>query len=192
MTLIIEHWQRPQPQSEDGATVTLQRLRRELERKVDAMALPRPLTIERLRESLQARRSRPLQVLPMPLPAGGPCGLWVSTAAADYIVVESDTSAAHQQHILLHEIAHVLLEHASTQVLTDDATALLMPHLDATTVEKLMARTWFDEAAEREAEVTADILSKRMASPVPRSEELVPPEVSDIIDRLRRSLERPR
>ncbi|MEV6927774.1 hypothetical protein AB0M46_25185 [Dactylosporangium sp. NPDC051485] len=170
--------------------MTLRSLRGRLERTLDAMALPEPLTVERLCASLSTTRQRPLTMLAMPLPSGGPCGLWVATGTADYIVYEATTSPTHRTHIVLHELAHVLLEHSSTKVLTDDATSALMPHLEPATVQRLMARTWFDEDAEREAEVAADILSKRIQRPLRGAGQAPPSEVADVVDRLRRSLER--
>jgi hypothetical protein len=190
VNIIIEHWQQTPPTQPKDIDVTLRSLRGRLERALDAMALPEPLTVERLCESLSAARGRPLTLLAMPLPTGGPCGLWVATGNADYVVFEATTSPTHRTHIVLHELAHVLLEHTSTRVLTDDATSVLMPHLEPATVQRLMARTWFDEDAEREAEVAADILSKRIQRPIRHAERRPPAEVSDVVERLRRSLER--
>lgn len=160
-------------------------LRRDYDHLLDRMALPERLSVESLCDFVSARRGRPLRLLPMSLPAQGPCGLWVSTAAADYVVHESHTSATHRQHIVLHELAHVILEHTSTQVLTDDASRLLLPHLEPRTVDLLMGRTRYDAAEEKQAEVMASVLSRRLRPAPP-----APP--SGVVERLSRSLEHDR
>lgn len=46
----------------------------------------------------------------------GPCGLWLATADADYIVADESAPAMLREHTILHELAHLLLRHTGTTV----------------------------------------------------------------------------
>lgn len=46
----------------------------------------------------------------------GPCGLWLATADADYIVADESAPAMLRRHTILHELAHLLLQHTGTEV----------------------------------------------------------------------------
>ena len=47
------------------------------------------------------------------LSTGAPCGLWISVPAADYVFYDPDTSRLHAEHIILHELAHMLSGHSN-------------------------------------------------------------------------------
>ncbi|WP_162562076.1 ImmA/IrrE family metallo-endopeptidase [Salinispora vitiensis] len=54
--------------------------------------------------------------MPIDTTATGVCGLWVTTATKDYIAFERQTSPAHQDHIVLHELGHILCGHTGDLV----------------------------------------------------------------------------
>lgn len=190
MTLIVvETWQHGSD-GWGGSDMSLRSLRRRYRRLVRELDLPTPFDIGVVCEHLSRRRGRPIRLLPMSLSADGPCGLWVATATTDYVVVESDTTGPHRDHIILHEISHLLLEHDSVRILTDDATRRLMPHLDPTAIQRLLGRSAYDAAEEREAEFLASLLHGRLATARPPELDWeVPQEVADVVARLGRSLE---
>lgn len=72
--------------------------------------LPASGEIEDLLDALSKKRGRPMRLLTADL---GPArsGLLLSTDAADYIVVSSDTSPERSYAICCHEVAHALLGH---------------------------------------------------------------------------------
>ncbi|MGW8763458.1 hypothetical protein ACWGN5_13255 [Streptomyces sp. NPDC055815] len=96
------------------------------------------------------------------------CGLLVSLGDADHIFYESSTNALHQKHIILHELAHLLLGHGST---ADDTASLgverLFPGLDPAMVRRLLARgrTDYSQVQEREAELLATMIHNRTTGP---------------------------
>ena len=47
------------------------------------------------------------------LSVGAPCGLWISVPTAEYVFYDPDTSRLHAEHIVLHELAHMLSGHAT-------------------------------------------------------------------------------
>ncbi|WP_280669268.1 MULTISPECIES: ParH-like protein [unclassified Kitasatospora] len=104
------------------------------------------------------QRGRPIELLPISWKPGIPCGLLVATGSADYIVYASDTSPLHRQHILLHEVAHLLCGHADE---ADTASGELMPHLSADLVRRVLGRTVYSEPQEQEAELLASMIMNR-------------------------------
>ncbi|MFD5149084.1 hypothetical protein [Streptomyces sp. NPDC058401] len=131
----------------------------------------------------------------MPAPAGsfqGICGMWVRTAAGiDYIFVHENTSRVHQDHIIAHEIGHIIRGHGLTRGLTTGAGAgtgtgagtglgagtaqqhpstadqldRLVPHLDPAKVRVMLGRTDYVHEEEREAELIGTHLQHLLHRP---------------------------
>jgi hypothetical protein len=153
----------------------------------DAVTLPEPFDAETFVASLAAGRGRPIELMPVSAPEGAPCGLLMSTDRADYILYPTTTTALHRQHILLHEVGHLLCGHTGPAGGADgvalDAAAgrQLMPSLSPELVRRVLGRTTYTEVEEREAELVASLLAQRVVRPgEPR--ELAP----DVPDGLRR------
>ncbi|MEV7617268.1 hypothetical protein [Streptomyces sp. NPDC089799] len=155
---------------------------------LDALPLPAgtPVTVDALRTAIEEQRGRPLVLSALPERAGetaGLCGLWIALGDADHIFYETSTSPLHQQHIILHEIAHLLLDHGNTgggdgegdgtgDQGTDGQEAAdaqwagitgLFPGLDPAMVSRLLARgrTDYTEIQERQAELMATLIHHR-------------------------------
>ncbi|MFI9238047.1 hypothetical protein [Streptomyces sp. NPDC053079] len=72
--------------------------------------LPRPWDVEVLCRSLAQLRGRPLTLHPMDLPAM-PFGLWFDDGSGDRIIYRSSATGYYRDHIVLHEICHMLAGH---------------------------------------------------------------------------------
>jgi len=72
--------------------------------------LPRPWAVEALCEELQRVRGRPLTLHSADLPAL-PFGMWYDDGTRDYIVYRSSATGYYRDHIVLHEICHMLAGH---------------------------------------------------------------------------------
>ncbi|MFF3767045.1 hypothetical protein ACFYYR_23555 [Streptomyces sp. NPDC001922] len=94
--------------------------------------------------------------MPYVLPVPGPSGLWIATPKTDYIVHQRETSKAHQDHIVMHEIGHIIGGHHNSE--GAGSLAALMPSLSPEVVAGALGRTSYDEEQEREAEMTATII----------------------------------
>ncbi|MFF2077940.1 ParH-like protein [Kitasatospora sp. NPDC058162] len=125
----------------------------------EQLDVPRPFDPVVLLEQLAVRRGRPIELLPVPARPHAPCGLLVSTLEADYILYAADTGVLHQRHILVHEIAHLLLDHAGSAPLAP--AAALLPNLSPALVQRVLGRTSYDEPQEREAELLASLILSR-------------------------------
>jgi hypothetical protein len=89
------------------------------------------------------------------------CGLWIATDSADLIAYEQHTSAPHQDHIVLHEIGHVLCDHFPATLSTAEQAQLLLPDLDSAMVRRVLGRSGYSSVEEREAEFLASLLGQR-------------------------------
>jgi hypothetical protein len=139
--------------------------RRRVRRLARRLPLPVPFDVTALCRDVGARRGRPIVLTALPLAATGSCGLWLATDTTDYICYELHTSAPHQQHIVLHEIGHVLCGHGGSEPL-DTSLAMLFPQLSAQTLRIMLARQHrqYIAADELEAELFAYAVLARIAS----------------------------
>ncbi len=147
-------------------------LRRRCEQVVAEIDIPEPFDLQALCEIVGRRRGRRLRVAHQQLGAGRgtPCGMWISLADEDIIVIEQNTSSLHQEQIGLHEIGHILCDHGRRQEAPGvpvDAAApgraevhQLMPDLDPAMIRRVLGRSSYDLPQEREAEMVATLLGE--------------------------------
>jgi len=145
-------------------------LRRWCRKRLRELGLDRPFTLTELCEHLGERRGRPIRLMAVDLPADAPCGLWIGTAAVDYICYQGETSALHREHIVLHELGHMIVHDTGTGGSGADSAWLLRlaPHLDPATVRRVYARDCGESDEERQAEMIATLLRgtcRRPAAP---------------------------
>lgn len=153
-------------------------------RLVRRLDLKAPLDIGELCARLGDQRGRPIRVLPMTARPTDPSGIWLATDAADYVFYEQNTSRLHREHIILHEIGHLLLEHSGGVVLTDTTAQLLMPDLDPTHVRRTLTRSNYSDAEEQEAELFASLVMSETGFAVAAGS--VPPPPEEMTESLRR------
>jgi hypothetical protein len=73
-------------------------------------ALPRPWSVTELCARLERRRGRRLIVHRLDL-AALPSGLWYDDGRADHIICRHGITGYHRDHVILHEICHMLAGH---------------------------------------------------------------------------------
>jgi hypothetical protein len=73
-------------------------------------AVPQPWSINKLCKRLAAQRDRELLLHPLRIPAL-PFGLWYDDGQRDHIIYRAEVSGYHRDHIILHEICHMLGKH---------------------------------------------------------------------------------
>ncbi|MEV0374823.1 ImmA/IrrE family metallo-endopeptidase [Streptomyces sp. NPDC050636] len=139
-------------------------------------------------ERLSADRGRPIQLVPLPLGAETPCGMWLATDAFDVIVVEADTSSLHQDHIIAHELAHMLCNHGDSAEFETAMMRDLMPNLDPRRVREMLGRTSYSTAEEQEAEIVASLILERVTRPPVESVWSVPSADAETVARIENSL----
>ncbi|MFJ9818089.1 hypothetical protein ACIRU3_23055 [Streptomyces sp. NPDC101151] len=120
-----------------------------------------------------------------PIEAPGPFGLCVMTESMDVIFYQQETTRAHQDHIILHEVGHMIAGHGGEQAWPPEDLTGAGPGGPALWLQ----RTCYDSAHEREAELIATIILERAALLDP-ADTLgpVPPPEDHALTRIRRAL----
>lgn len=135
-------------------------VRRRCEARLRDMTLPVPFDLAELCQTLSVQRERPLHVRGIPGPAtrARPCGIWIATDDEDWIFVDQDTSPLHREHIVVHELAHMLCGHDATELPENDMIGRLFPHLSPDMVRTVLSRASYHSEHEREAEMLASLI----------------------------------
>lgn len=137
-------------------------LRRRCEARLRDLALPNPFDIEQFVAAVAGRRGRPILLFPHTL-VGGPTRICVRGDGIDMIYYRGDAPSGLRTLIILHELAHILCDHASVSLAGETApTHLPLPSPHG------LRRTVFASDDEREAELMASLIAWRIArmSPV--------------------------
>jgi Zn-dependent peptidase ImmA (M78 family) len=111
-------------------------------------------------DQMSSLRVRPIRVVEWPLVIPGPMGVWIAREEDDIVVVQEMATGRHRDHILLHELAHILCDHEGEPMSGDGMASL--PLLGDESVEPRRLRSVYDSAAEREAELLAAAFAERL------------------------------
>ncbi|WP_380282367.1 hypothetical protein [Kitasatospora purpeofusca] len=131
---------------------------------IGELDVPGPFTVERLADAVAGRRGRPMRLIPLPRAdsggGSGICGVWMALGGADHVYYAAVTSPVHQTHIVLHELAHMLLDHRQEGPPDHAGLRQLFPDLDPAMAARLLARdrTRATTDQEEEAELLASLL----------------------------------
>ncbi|WP_030662715.1 toxin [Streptomyces rimosus] len=140
----------------------LKRLRKIGARRIAELDLPEVSDVAELCRHLSEVRDRPITLVPMQMPASHPCGMWVAARDEDLIFYDANTTSAHQEHIILHELGHIICCHRGAGWLDEASARLLFPNLDPDLVRDMLLRATYDDVQEQEAEIIAYLLSQRV------------------------------
>ncbi|AXK89976.1 hypothetical protein DXT66_29745 (plasmid) [Nocardia farcinica] len=129
--------------------------------------IPYPWDTREYIARVAAYRGRPIDLVPIAPGAlsgtgcGTGSGLWLELDDSDVIMYGADTEW-HADHIIAHEIGHMLLGHGSTEGEPDPVDDLplneLMPSLSPDAIRNVLRRQDYDSARERDAETFADMV----------------------------------
>jgi hypothetical protein len=106
-----------------------------------------PLSVATLCELLGESRGRPIVLLEWDLPAHGPFGVLISREHEDVIAYQAKTTKAHQAHITLHEVGHIIAF-----------------DLDGERPATTLLRTGYSDRDERDAEIIASTIMHQALS----------------------------
>ncbi len=141
--------------------------------------VPNPFDAEQLCAELARQRGRPIQIRPtLKAAAGKACGFWVGTDTMDVIVVEQGTTRQHQDHIIAHEIGHMVFDHYAE--MADTTVAALASHLDPELIRRVLGRTVYTRREEQEAEVFASVLMSKVSRSRETTSQKSPPSTSGL------------
>lgn len=124
------------------------------------VGIPEPFDIEKFAELVGERRGRPVVLQPMV--GAQPPAYCVPKTDVDVVRYEAGTGAFHRDHLILHELAHLLLEHDPGRF-WDSGAEVLLPDLDLDVVRsRMFARGSYDCPAEHEAELFATLVQQEV------------------------------
>ncbi|MEU1802430.1 toxin [Streptomyces sp. NPDC019937] len=144
----------------------LKRLRKAGARLIAELDLPEVADVAELCRCLGEIRARPITLVPMRIPPSHPCGMWVAARDEDLIFCDANTTSVHQEHIVLHELGHIICRHRGAGGLDEAGSRLLFPNLDPDLVRDMLLRATYDDVQEQEAEIIAYLLSQRVGGTV--------------------------
>lgn len=135
------------------------RLRAACAEQLQGLRIARPFTIEAFCEALAERRGRRIVIRQLPDARGlkGPCGLWLSFRNEDHIWHAPATSQRHRTQVILHEIGHMILQHAKDFEASSLMKAL-PPEISPARVQAVFGRSDYVTEQEMDAELAASIL----------------------------------
>jgi hypothetical protein len=152
------------PVPTDGADPV--RRQRRLRAVAARYATAGPFSVDALCRVISAQRGRPLHVHPLNVPPSAglnACGMWIATDVADHVFVEHRTSRFHQEHIILHEIGHMLCDHVTEDLPSALTDALRAGEVDTGLARQVLARTSYTTGQEQDAELVASLILERVA-----------------------------
>ncbi|MBA8823305.1 hypothetical protein FHX42_000634 [Saccharopolyspora lacisalsi] len=140
------------------------RLRRRCESRVRALVaavgLPAPWHVNEFLDRLEHHRGRDIDLCEVSWKAGDSSGAWHANADHDVIAYPGNTSTVHQDHIILHEIGHLISAHRGRCVLSEQEAQRLAPDLAPAAFVHLLDRV-STTTEEQEAELIATLLHQR-------------------------------
>ena len=139
--------------------------------------LPYVTNIRDLRDEVSRRAGRTVILEPR-VQAPSVCGACAVTESAVYVFYDPRTSPLHQDHIVAHEFSHLLLGHHESRPVSA-LTSAFIDTVDLATVQMMLGRTKYDDAEERDTELLASLLQRRIIDSWLRSDESSGDDVQD-------------
>ena len=137
--------------------------RRRAQQRLRALALPATVDLAAVIRVVADQRSRRIVVQPVDGMGGQTMGAWIATPETDVILYERRTTRVHQDHIVLHELSHLICGHQPS-LLEPAVAAEIFPDLEPEVVRGVLARHGYSSTDEVEAEVMASVLSERVSA----------------------------
>ncbi|MBE1598817.1 MULTISPECIES: ImmA/IrrE family metallo-endopeptidase [Streptomyces] len=134
-------------------------LRRYCRRLLRHLDIRPPLDVHELCKKIGQYRGKEIRLIPWELPIPGPSGVWLSQPGAETIFYQRETSSLHQDHIILHEIGHILADHEN-DLITADVFSDPGPDFPELLLNQGFQRTSYSEDYEYEAELVATIIQE--------------------------------
>jgi hypothetical protein len=142
------------------------------ERLTDIEALiPVPWQTEEFLRRLGEARGRTIVLRTVEADPDAPCGVYLAIGDVDTLIVPAQTDPYHRDHVLAHEIAHMLfdLEPAAGEEASDESSVIdreyarsLFPDIPPELIKALLGRRGYGKRVERRAEIFAELLLARV------------------------------
>lgn len=147
-------------------TIDLRTIRQRCEARLRTLPLPDPFDLDDFCGALSEQRGRPILLeatpeMDSPAELGSPAGLWMAGTSLDVIFYDAETSPMHQEHIILHELSHLLCGHHAQVIAGPGFSELVLPDMSREIVLGTRGRTiTYSDAEEQEAELLASLIAE--------------------------------
>ncbi|WP_406688847.1 hypothetical protein REH65_21525 [Saccharopolyspora sp. ID03-671] len=122
-----------------------------------ALPLPTPWDLRTFIDELGRARGRPITLRQVSaVESESPCGALISLADHDVIGYVPSTPL-HEEHIILHEVGHLVCGHSDTKLADSPMVAALVPDLSPELIRSVLGRSAFDAVTEQQAELVASL-----------------------------------
>jgi hypothetical protein len=145
--------------------------------------IPYPWDINQFLDRLERHRGRDIDLCAISWTIGDSCGAWQQHDDHDVIAYADNTSGFHQDHIILHEIGHMISQHRGRCVLSQDEAQRIAPDLAPAAFAHLLQRSTGD-AEEYEAETIASLIHQRVRVRPQLVIDVVPPAAAQRLTRV--------
>jgi hypothetical protein len=129
------------------------------------IGIPEPFDVAVFCGNIADRSGRRVELRELPAGFGRVCGLYVSLPTVDHVYFAAGTSPRHRQHIIVHELMHLLFDHGGLRGLSTGVLERLLPGLDPALVRAALARGGYSDPEEREAETLASLVMEHARHP---------------------------
>lgn len=165
-------------------------LRRRVRALLDEIGVPEPWDVAEFCAAVARHRGRPIHLEPAELPPGSPDGAWLSGPTVDVIVYDATTAALRSEHIICHELGHMLLGHGGAAL--PGLAPALAPDLSPQTMRRMgiLHRSGYDDVQEQEAEVAASLIWELAGRTMVAPRRALAGEQAEVVDRLAELMER--
>lgn len=144
--------------------------RRHSQALLDGLGLPESFDLSALLTQVARQRGREVRLVPMKGAAaeGSPRGWWCPMHNVDVIFLDDAASGLYRQHIVLHEVGHMLWGHQAGGITIAPVLERAMPDLrwDNEAVTMMLERSKYDSPREHEAEVFATVAGVKILTGV--------------------------
>lgn len=140
------------------------KLRARCRQRVDDLlahtGVPDPWDINEFLDRLERHRGRDIDLCAITWGPGDSCGAWQQHPDHDVIAYAENTSDFHQDHIILHEVGHMISRHRGRCVLSQEQAQRIAPDLAPAAFAHLLGRS-SAQIEEHEAEMIAVLIRQR-------------------------------
>lgn len=131
--------------------------------------LQEPVSARSIQLHLEQMNGRKIVIKPIGgTPTDKVCGLWFGLDHTDLILHAQAASEVHRRQIILHEFAHMILQHQQEPA-SSTYLQSFFPDLDPERVVRVLKRSDFLD----EFEVTAELLADRLAARIRTSQRVL-------------------
>jgi hypothetical protein len=147
------------------------------------IGLPYPWDINQFLDRLERHRGRDIDLCAISWSPGNSCGAWQQYPDYDVIAYAVNTSSFHQDHIILHEIGHMISQHRGRCVLSHEEAQRIAPDLAPTALAHLLDPSG-GPVEEHEAETIAALIHQRARVRSQLAIDLMPPAAAQQLARI--------